>query len=81
MAEIPEELFERLLDARVHGTKALAQIALALRDGNRVADVERCPHCGAVIRIRGLVNDKAVKIINEWIMQQTSTAPSSEATK
>jgi hypothetical protein len=54
MAELPDALLERLLDADVVSSKTLANVALVLRrNGPRSADVERCPHCGEVLRVRG----------------------------
>jgi hypothetical protein len=66
IAEIPADLFEHLLNSEIQSPRALAAIALALRVGNS-ADVETCPHCGEVIRVRSHVNAKAVKIVNKWI--------------
>jgi hypothetical protein len=64
MAELPDDLFEELLAAGVTSSKALAQVALALkRDDPRAADVEHCPNCGGVLRIRHHVNLKALKAI------------------
>jgi hypothetical protein len=69
MGYIPDGLFERLLKARVGGTKQLAQIGLAFRrdEGNRPAEIELCPHCGEVVRVRWLVGTKARKVIQQWI--------------
>ena len=53
MAAIPEELFDLLLKQRpMLTTKSLAQVGLALRSGQVGADVEKCPHCGGLLRIR-----------------------------
>lgn len=68
MAELPTELVDRLLKGGVCSTKALAQVALALRrGGNAVAEVECCPNCGHVIRGRQLVEKRARNIVNQWI--------------
>jgi 8-oxo-dGTP diphosphatase len=49
VAELPDTLFERLLDADVVSSKTLANVALVLRRNDpRSADVERCPHSGEV---------------------------------
>jgi hypothetical protein len=71
MAEIPEDLFERLLDGGILSTKALAQMGYALRNGeNSIAETERCPHCGHVLRKRPQVSSKAVAIVNAWLAEQ-----------
>jgi hypothetical protein len=69
IAEIPDGLFDRLLNGGVLGIKQLAQIGLALRrgDGNQPAEIEHCPHCGEIVRVRWLVGTKARKIIQQWI--------------
>jgi hypothetical protein len=73
MAELPDGLFEHILQARRErgirvSSKALAQIALALRrDKNGVADVQCCRHCGGVLRVRPLVNNALVEVVNEWL--------------
>src|SRR5215468_10011635 len=64
MAHIPAGLFDRLLrglGGGVHGTRQLAQIGLAFRrgEGNQPAEIERCSHCGEVVRVRWLVGAKA----------------------
>jgi hypothetical protein len=50
--------------------KALAQVALALRSGNRAAEVQCCPHCGGVLRIRALVSKQLTEVVNQWLSQQ-----------
>jgi hypothetical protein len=55
-------------------TKALAQVALALRHGNRVAEVERCPHCDGHLRTRPLVSNKLTAVVNEWIAKARADA-------
>jgi hypothetical protein len=80
MADLPDELFEHILsEARKRGIKlsekALAQVALALRKGNNVAEVECCPHCGGVLRARALVGNKLRAIVNEWLAKQAEASP------
>jgi hypothetical protein len=68
MAELPDALFERLLDADVVSSKALANVALALRRNDpQSADVERCPHCGGVLRVRAHLSKKERMVIAEWL--------------
>ena len=72
---IPEVLFGRLARAGIR-TRQLAQIGLAFaRDGNQPAEVERCPHCGEVIRVRWLIGRRAQKIIQQWIDDGMPDAP------
>jgi hypothetical protein len=59
MAELPDALFEALLKAGVRSAKAMAQAALALkRDEPLAREIERCPHCDGIIRVRRHVNRK-----------------------
>lgn len=70
ISTIPDGLFEFILEQGrpAPSVKALAQVALALqRGGNNIAEVERCPHCGGVLRIRGLVSNKLTGIVNQWL--------------
>ena len=50
--------------------KALAQVALALRRGKNAAEVECCPHCGGVLRIRAMVGKQLLEVVNQWLSQQ-----------
>ncbi len=69
MAEVPEELFERLLAETSHVpcTKELANVARALNGPGPTHDAERCPHCGEVLRVRGRWRPGTAKIVNEWL--------------
>ncbi len=69
MAEIPEELFERLLAETNHvpSTKELANVARALNGHGPSHDAERCPHCGEVLRVRGRWRSSTARIVNEWL--------------
>ena len=65
MARLPEELFDYILASGLGpSTKALAQVAQALASGSNLAEVQRCPHCGGVLRLRGKVSDKLVEVVN-----------------
>ncbi len=72
MAEIPEELFERLLAEANHvpSTKELANIGRALNGHGPAHDAERCPHCGEVIRVRVRWRPDTAKIVNEWLSER-----------
>ncbi len=69
MAEIPEELFERLMARTDHtlSTKEIANVARALNGNGPSHDAECCPHCGEVLRVRGRWQPDTEKIVNEWL--------------
>lgn len=69
MAEIPEGLFDRLLDVGVKTAKAFAAIAQAMRGGEVLSDTDTCPHCGGVLRVRQRVSDKAIAVVNDWLAE------------
>jgi hypothetical protein len=72
VAKLPNELFELLLKERL-STRAMAQVALALRRGeNTKAEACVCPNCGHVLSIRGLVSKRVVSIVNAWLSGQTT---------
>ncbi len=73
MAEIPEELFERLLARSDHApsTKELANVARALNGHGPTHDAEHCPHCGEVLRVRGRWRSSTAQIVNEWLSEQS----------
>jgi hypothetical protein len=77
LSEIPEPLFDCILkQARAKNIrlsdKALAQVGYALSSGKNLAEVERCPHCGEVLRLRSLVAPKLVDIVNEWLEKNST---------
>ncbi len=74
MAEIPEELFERLLTEANHvpSTKELANIGRALNGHGPSHDAEHCPHCGEVLRVRGRWRPGTAKIVNDWLKEQAT---------
>ena len=80
VAHIPAGLFERLVKVPQIGIKQLAQIGLAFRrdSGNKPAEIELCPHCGEVIRVRMLVGARARKVIQQWIDDGTPDASGAE---
>ena len=32
-------------------------------------NIEKCPHCGGVVRARQHVSNKAIAVINDWIAE------------
>lgn len=48
----------------------LAQVAHMLRGDNKNADVETCPHCGEVLRMRHRVRPDLAKIVHDWLLEQ-----------
>ena len=73
MAELPKDLFEALL-ATGPSSRELANIALALR-GNLMREVERCPHCGGLLRVRNVCTPEQAEIVKKWLglMRKTTT--------
>ncbi len=74
MAEIPDELFERLLESADHvpSTKELANVGRALKGHGPPHDVECCPHCGEVLRVRGSWRPSTARIVNEWLRERAT---------
>ncbi len=72
MAEIPEELFERLLAGADHvlSTKELANVARALNGRGPSHDAELCPHCGETLRVRGRWRPDTAIIVNDWLSER-----------
>lgn len=72
MAQLPKDLFERLLkDGRGEiSTKALAGVAYLLAGADSAAESERCWCCGAVQRVRHHVNPALAKIVADWLIEQ-----------
>jgi hypothetical protein len=73
MAKIPDDLFDELLKLRP-SARTVALIAQALTGGKSSPDVERCPHCGAILRFRPRINANAAKVINEWLAKRRATS-------
>jgi hypothetical protein len=68
MAWLPDDLFDALLkDGRPSSTKALAAIAVALQNGGPAGEVDRCPHCGGVLRVRSSISRENTKIVVQWL--------------
>jgi hypothetical protein len=69
MAVIPNGLFERLMAARV-GVKALIYIGRLGSDPNNIpaVEIERCPHCGHVLRARNKSILWALDIFQRWLV-------------
>jgi hypothetical protein len=66
MAELPDELFERLLTAGIR-LREMALIAAAAKSDTPTYDVERCPHCSGTLRVRSRISPKARAAIREWL--------------
>jgi len=79
-AQIPQDLLDRLKQKsdRPLRTKTLAAIALAIKRGKVDIDVECCPNCGHVLRMRQTVSDQHMQIVNDWMEspdEQGGSAP------
>jgi hypothetical protein len=75
MASIPDDLFNRLLAAgreagRSASTKALAQVGHFLSGDTKDLDVETCPHCGGVLRVRGRLRADLAKVVADWLVEK-----------
>lgn len=76
MAEIPADLFERLVALRPPvGTRTLAAVGILFAEGRPPLEVDRCPHCGGVVRKRLPWGDDVQTVIEEWAL---STEPTDE---
>jgi hypothetical protein len=83
MAELPDDLFEALVAARITSAKALAQIALALKlDDPFDGQGETCPHCGERLRRRSHISGATRAVILKWFRDRGAAPefPSTEAT-
>ena len=71
-AELPEDLFERLMAMRDHAPslKEMANVARALYGGENHHDVERCPHCGETLRVRGRWRKSTAQVVDGWLSEQ-----------
>jgi hypothetical protein len=67
MAATPKELFERLMALKPRpARKELELVGRIFRgDDNPAVEIERCPHCGKMIRHRGL-KPATIKAIEDW---------------
>ena len=34
------------------------------------ADIETCPHCGEVLRVRGRWHAETAKVVNKWLAER-----------
>jgi hypothetical protein len=76
MANIPEDLFDRLLENGPPGSRQLALIGALFTGGAAVEDeIERCPHCRGVLRTRAGISPEATAIISDWLDEQSPSAP------
>jgi hypothetical protein len=67
MAELPDDLFEALLTSgsKPPSSRELANIARALA-GCDATETERCPHCGALLRVGKVCGAEHAAIVNKW---------------
>jgi hypothetical protein len=83
MAQIPEDLFNLLMEKskRRLSTKSLAAVGRIYRQASQNgdttvgADVELCPHCGEVLRLRHHLSDDTIKIVNDWLATKRGATP------
>jgi hypothetical protein len=73
VAEIPGDLFDRLLVAASAGKipmseRLFAAIGRALKTGDLLhREVECCPNCGHKLRVRPHISHAAIKIVSDWL--------------
>lgn len=69
LATIPEELFEMLVTGRKTSTRELAIVgSLFVGDGHtRGVEVDRCPHCQGVLRVRTGISKDTNRVIDAWL--------------
>jgi hypothetical protein len=89
-SQIPPNLFDRLLKARVSGKQILSIAKLCRGDATDTISrgIERCPNCGHVLRRRALLSQKALAILDQWQadgsphdrLEQPATTGGGEAT-
>jgi hypothetical protein len=72
MANIPEDLFDRLLENGSPGSRQLALIGALFTDSAAPVgdEIERCPHCTGVLRTRAGISPEATAIISDWLDEQ-----------
>src|SRR5215469_14844414 len=79
LAEIPEGPFEELL-ARNVGNRAMVALGETLsRGGSYSPEVERCPHCGEVLRVRRHIDERVADAIEVWLAKTRKEDPASQA--
>jgi hypothetical protein len=71
MAELPDDLFEALLPAgkKLPTSREFANIARALRS-DFMREVERCPHCGEVLRVRNVCSPERAAVVTRWLAER-----------
>jgi hypothetical protein len=73
-ADIPEDSFELLvLASDPPSPRELANVALTLRDNHESTDIERCPHCRTVLRVRGRLRKTTREVLQRWLIAREGT--------
>jgi hypothetical protein len=70
--DLPRDLFEALISEErrsVPSVRELAKISLALQ-GRSAAEIDRCPHCGAALRVRSVCIAESAAIVDRWLATQ-----------
>ena len=71
VADIPKDLFERLVDEGPPSETMMAYIGQAIREGVWPEDIDACPCCGHVLRKRHRVSERYRDFVNEWLRTKT----------
>lgn len=71
IAELPNDLFDRLMsmEGRKPSERELAEVARGLfgRGGN--VEIDRCPHCGEIVRVRPQWRMQTAEVVNDWLRE------------
>ena len=71
LASIPEDLHEVLRATKPRpSSKEMELVARYLRDDDFTGEREHCPHCGEILRHRGL-KPSTVRVVEDWEARQT----------
>jgi hypothetical protein len=71
VAEIPEALFDRLLDVSPSPSiTELAAIGYALLNGLPDAEIDCCPNCGHVLRKRSRIRRESAAVVAAWLAEE-----------
>ena len=71
--KLPDDLFDRLLKAvpgKLPSWRELASIAQALYGEGKRTEIEQCPCCGHVLRVRAKWRASLTGVVDTWIREQ-----------
>lgn len=75
MAAIPDTLFDQLVNGRRTSARELAVIgSMFAGQAMHGVEVDRCPHCSGVLRVRSGVSADAKAVIDGWLVEQVKSS-------